>query len=81
MMLHIRLARADEIPALEQLIARSVRALSVDCYSPRQIELALVHVFGVDSQLIADGSYFVAEADGVIAGCGGWSKRRTLYGA
>ncbi len=85
MQLHIRLARMDEIPALEQLIARSVRALSAGYYSPRQIELALAHVFGVDSQLIADGTYFVAEAGGqpaacAIAGCGGWSKRRTLYG-
>ncbi len=85
MTLHIRLARADEIPALEKLIARSVRALSEGFYTPRQIELALVHVFGVDSQLIADGTYFVAEADGqraacAIVACGGWSKRRTLYG-
>ncbi|MBI1765562.1 MAG: GNAT family N-acetyltransferase [Acidobacteria bacterium] len=80
MTLHIRPARADEIPALEQLIARSVRALSVGYYTLRQIELALVHVFGVDSQLIADGTYFVAEVAGQLAACGGWSKRRTLYG-
>lgn len=85
MKLHIRPARADEIPALEQLIARSVRALSAGYYTPRQIELALAHVFGVDSQLIADGTYFVVEADGQLAdcaiiACGGWSKRHTLYG-
>lgn len=80
MHLQIRLARADEIPALEQLIARSVRALSVGYYTPRQIELALIHVFGVDSQLIADGTYFVVEVEGELAACGGWSKRRTLYG-
>lgn len=80
MQLQIRPARVDEIPVLEHLIARSVRALSVGYYTPRQIELALVHVFGVDSQLIADDTYFVAEADGQLAACGGWSKRRTLYG-
>ena len=80
MHLQIRLARVDEVPALEQLIARSVRALSVGYYTPRQVELALVHVFGVDSQLIADGTYFAVEVDGQLAACGGWSKRRTLYG-
>lgn len=80
MHLQIRTARMDEIPALEQLIARSVRVLSVGYYSTRQVELALIHVFGVDSQLIADGTYFAVEADGQLAACGGWSKRRTLYG-
>lgn len=80
MQLQIRPAHVDEIPALEQLIARSVRALSVGYYTARQVELALVHVFGVDSQLIADGTYFVVEVDGQLAACGGWSKRRTLYG-
>jgi predicted N-acetyltransferase YhbS len=76
----IRLAHPSEIPALEQLITRSVRALSVGYYTPEQIESALRYVFGVDTQLIADGTYFVAEANGEIAGCGGWSKRKTLYG-
>lgn len=80
MQLQIRPARVDEIPALEQLIARSVRTLSVGYYTPHQVELALLHVFGVDSQLIADGTYFAVEADGQLAACGGWSKRRTLYG-
>lgn len=80
MQIQIRPARMAEIPALEQLIARSVRALSLGHYTPRQIELALVHIFGVDSQLIADGTYFVVEADDQLAACGGWSKRRTLYG-
>ncbi len=76
----IRVATFDDIPQLEALITESVRALSVGYYSPQQIESSLVHVFGVDTQLIADGTYFVVEADGQIAGCGGWSKRRTLYG-
>jgi len=80
MPIRLRLAVETDVPALQQLIARSVRGLSTGYYTPRQIELALVHVFGVDTQLIADGTYFVAEADDWIAGCGGWSKRKTLYG-
>ncbi|MFN7948274.1 MAG: GNAT family N-acetyltransferase [Blastocatellia bacterium] len=80
MTISIRPATTEDIPALERLIPVSVRGLSAGYYTPRQIESALVYVFGVDTQLIADGTYFVAEADGEIAGCGGWSKRRTLYG-
>jgi GNAT superfamily N-acetyltransferase len=80
MTITIRLAREAEIPALEQLITRSVRGLSVGYYTPAQIESALRYVFGVDTQLIADGTYFVAEVEGALAGCGGWSKRQTLYG-
>jgi GNAT superfamily N-acetyltransferase len=76
----IRPAAIDEVPALDTLIAASVRGLSIGYYSPEQIESALIHVFGVDSQLIADGTYFVAELDGQIVGCGGWSKRKTLFG-
>lgn len=76
----IRPAMMNEVPVLEALIAASVRGLSVNYYSPEQIESALVHVFGVDTQLIADGTYFVAESDGQIVGCGGWSKRKTLFG-
>jgi GNAT superfamily N-acetyltransferase len=78
--MQIRLATFDDIPALERLIEQSVRVLGTGYYSPQQIESSLVHVFGVDSQLIADGTYFVVEAEGQIAGCGGWSKRKTLYG-
>ena len=48
--------------------------------SPGQIEGALETVYGVDSQLIADGTYFVVEAEKIIAGCGGWSKHKTLFG-
>ena len=80
MQLRIRPARLDELAALAQLIARSVRVLSAGYYTPRQIELSLIHVFGVDTQLITDETYFAAEADGQLAGCGGWSKRKTLYG-
>jgi len=57
-----------------------VRSLQAGDYSPLQIEGALATVFGVDTQLIADGTYFVVETGGVMAGCGGWSRRKTLYG-
>jgi GNAT superfamily N-acetyltransferase len=76
----VRLATRQHIPSLVRLIPDSVRALSAGLYTERQIESALVHVFGVDSQLIADGTYYVAAADSQIVGCGGWSKRQTLYG-
>ena len=76
----LRLATRADIPALESLIALSVRALSAGFYSSEQIEEALTAVFGVDSQLIADGTYYVIEgASGPVA-AGGWSARRTLFG-
>lgn len=86
MQIQLRLATAEDIPALDQLMRQSVRQLSAGYYTERQIDLSLIHVFGIDTQLIADGTYFVAEAvhsdgsESQIAGCGGWSKRRTLYG-
>jgi N-acetylglutamate synthase-like GNAT family acetyltransferase len=80
MPIQLRLAREADIPALEQLIPQSVRQLGAGHYTPSQIESGLRYIFGVDTQLIADGTYFVAEADGRIVGCGGWSKRQTLYG-
>jgi GNAT superfamily N-acetyltransferase len=79
----IRTARPADVSALENLLQRSVRGLSEGYYTQRQIESALRYVFGVDTQLIADGTYFVAELaaeEGRIVGCGGWSKRRTLFG-
>lgn len=76
----IRAATKEDIPELERLIAASVRALSLPYYSIEQIESALMNIFGVDSQLIFDGTYYVAEIDGRMVGCGGWSKRKTLYG-
>jgi len=78
--LDVRPARAGEIPALRGLIADSARMLSRGYYTVQEAESAIRHVFGVDSALIADGTYFVARLDGVLAGCGGWSRRRTLYG-
>jgi GNAT superfamily N-acetyltransferase len=107
MSIRIRVATAEDVPVLRELIEASVRELQAEDYSVAQREAALRTVFGVDSQLIADGTYLVAEdcgaADGTapglsgtqtlhpsgqagvsvlprIAGCGGWSKRKTLYG-
>ena len=79
-MLDIRLATASDLPALRGLIPRSVRALSRTQYSEAQIESAIRFVFGPDTQLISDGTYFVAQAETALVGCGGWSRRRTLYG-
>jgi GNAT superfamily N-acetyltransferase len=78
--LQLRLAKLDDIPALAALIAESARALAVADYSKEQIEAALDGAWGVDTQLIRDGTYFVAEAGGKIVGCGGWSFRQTLFG-
>ncbi len=94
----IRLRRAapEDVPILRQLIEASARGLQTEDYTSAQIEGALETVFGVDSQLIADGTYLVAEAlsketenkpatgagsQWKIVGCGGWSKRKTLYGS
>ena len=76
----LRRAVAADVPALEALIAASARALGRGYYTTAETEAAIVHVFGVDSALVADGTYLVAEADGALAGCGGWSARRTLFG-
>lgn len=80
-MLSVRPATPADLPALELLIRRSVRELSVGFYDARQIESGLRYVFGADTQLIADGTYFVVcDAHGTLAAAGGWSRRRTLYG-
>ena len=79
--IHLRLAVPDDVPILRELIDKSVRGLQTQDYTPAQIEGALKTVFGVDSQLIADGTYIVAEAESMLVGCGGWSKRKTLYGS
>lgn len=93
----VRLARDDDISALEALIPLSVRELKGSHYSAAQVEAALGSVFGVDRQLISDGTYYIAEiraggsrepvvkeprsAPFSIIGCGGWSKRKTLFGS
>jgi GNAT superfamily N-acetyltransferase len=84
--IRLRKAVAADVPRLQEVIEASVRGLQAADYSPAQIDGALKSVYGVDSQLIADGTYFVAEISEAdtgeirIVGCGGWSKRRTLYG-
>ena len=76
----IRKASLDDREAIERLIAESARGLSQGDYSGEQIEAAIATVFGVDTDLIVDGTYFVAEGSENLVGCGGWSKRRTLFG-
>jgi len=86
MNVRIRPATPADAPRLREVIDASVRGLQAGDHTPAQIEGALKSVYGVDSQLIADGTYFVAEvlqsgaATSEIVGCGGWSKRKTLYG-
>ena len=95
MTIRIRLAEASDIPLLRELIQASVRGLQAGDYSAAQMEGALRTVYGVDTQLIADGTYFAAEAmdasgpessgtessgGALLVGCGGWSKRKTLFG-
>jgi GNAT superfamily N-acetyltransferase len=85
----IRLAHERDIPALHALIEASVRGLQADDYTPAQIEGALGTVLGLDTQLIRDQTYFAVEpvffdyanAEPRIAACGGWSKRKTLFGS
>lgn len=77
---HLRAATAADSAEIQELIARSIRALGAADYSSQQIEGALEGAFGLDSQLIADGTYFVVESAGRLIGCGGWSYRRTLFG-
>jgi GNAT superfamily N-acetyltransferase len=84
--LSLRLATAADIPELQALIEASVRGLQANDYTPEQIEGALGTVLGLDTQLVADGTYFVMEAKrasglSTLAGCGGWSKRKTLFGS
>jgi len=94
--IRLRLAVPEDVPVLRELIDASVRGLQTEDYTPAQIEGALKTVFGVDSQLIADGTYIVAQPEPnaiersgakhaqtelMIVGCGGWSKRKTLYGS
>lgn len=76
----LRKAKLADRAAIEELIVESARGLSRAEYSGRQIEAAIASVFGVDTNLILDETYFVADSSGTLLGCGGWSKRKTLFG-
>src|SRR6266480_3578487 len=78
----LRLATLEDVPALRELIARSIHGLGAADYTPAQIEAALQGAFGVDTVLIRDGTYLVAETSTRdIVACVGWSRRRTLFGS
>jgi GNAT superfamily N-acetyltransferase len=80
-MFRLRLATDADVASLSALIVRSVRELQAGDYTHLQIAGALQTVFGVDSQIIADQTYFAVEAPGAeLVACGGWSKRKTLFG-
>ena len=74
-----RLAALDDLDALREVMRRSIETLQTGFLTPEQV-VASHQVMGLDSQLIRDGTYFLLESDGRIAGCGGWSWRSTLYG-
>ena len=74
-----RLATEDDLPQLRALMARAIADLQRGFLSPAQIA-ASHSVMGLDTQLVADRTYFIVERDGALAGCGGWSWRATLYG-
>lgn len=76
----VRPAQLSEIDALNVLIHESARALSLEDYTPEEIDGLNQFVFGVDSELIHDQTYFVIQKETVYVACGGWSKRRTLFG-
>lgn len=77
----VDIALPADIPVLDAMIPGAVRALSQGFYTTEQIESAIRFVFGVDTQLVTDRTYFIVRSGTHIAGCGGWSKRRILYGA
>lgn len=76
----LRLATAADVPALRALIDASIRGLGSRWYDAVQVDSSLRHLFGVDSLLLADETYYVVEVDGRMAGSGGWSRRRTPFG-
>ena len=78
-MLNIRLAVEDDVPAITTLVRAAMSSLMTAFLSEAQIQ-ASFQFMGVDTQLIADRTYFVVESAGEIVGCGGWSRRATLYG-
>jgi GNAT superfamily N-acetyltransferase len=79
-MINIRLARTEEIKTLNELVTLSATELSKEDYSEQEIKAAIQYIFGVDTDLVNDKTYFVIEKNGEIAGCGGWSRRKKLFG-
>ena len=77
--LKCRIALDDDLPAMREIMCLAIDELQAGFLSPQEI-VASHAVMGLDTQLVRDGTYFVVEADGAIAGCGGWSRRATLYG-
>lgn len=78
----VRRAGTQDVAALTDLIAVSLRGLGPPHYTREQVESAIANgMVGVDTQLVLDGTYYVAEAGDEICGAGGWSRRRTLFGA
>lgn len=75
----IRVATADDLPAMRALMHRAIDELQQGFLSAAAVRASHA-VMGLDTQLVADGTYFVALVDGDLAGCGGWSRRATLYG-
>jgi GNAT superfamily N-acetyltransferase len=75
-----RLATMADVPEMEKLLESSVARLSTGYYTTEQITSSLQYIFGIDTQLIRDQTYYIYERDGQIAACGGWSRRNTLYG-
>jgi GNAT superfamily N-acetyltransferase len=75
-----RLATMADVPEMEKLLQSSVAKLSTGYYTTEQITSSLRYIFGIDTQLIKDRTYYIYEKDGRMAACGGWSRRNTLYG-
>lgn len=76
-----RFAEPSDVPGINALIGRSIRALHAGSYDDAVIDEAVAHAYGVDWQLVRDATYFVVEVDGALAGAGGWSYRQTIAGA
>src|SRR5688572_10823046 len=80
MSLRIRVATLDDVPAMREIMDAAILELQRAVLTPEQIESSKA-IMGIDTQLIEDGTYYVVELDGEMAGCGGWSRRATLYGS
>lgn len=78
-MIEIRLATAEDAPAISELMELAIAELQKGFLTPEQVESSRAGM-GLDLQLIEDDTYFCVEDGGVLVGCGGWSRRATLYG-